>query len=41
MDRLDRQDRAGAARLKSIPIKKHGRKAVSLFALGLHALRKI
>jgi hypothetical protein len=30
-----------AARLKSIPIKKHGRKAVSLFALGLAALRKI
>jgi hypothetical protein len=30
-----------AARLKSIPIKKHGRKAFSLFALGLHALRKI
>ncbi len=30
-----------AARLKSIPIKKHGRKAISLFALGLHALRKI
>jgi hypothetical protein len=30
-----------AARLKSIPIKNHGRKAVSLFALGLHALRKI
>jgi hypothetical protein len=30
-----------AARLKSIQIKKHGRKAVSLFALGLTALRKI
>ena len=30
-----------AARLKSIPIKKHRRKAVSLFALGLAALRKI
>jgi len=30
-----------AARLKSIPIKKHGRRAWSLFALGLHSLRKI
>ena len=30
-----------AAQLKSIPIKKHGRKAVSLFALGLAALQKI
>jgi hypothetical protein len=30
-----------AARLKSIPIKKHGRRAVSLFALGLGVLRKI
>jgi len=30
-----------AAQLKSIPIKKHGRKAVSLFALGLAAVRKI
>ena len=30
-----------AARLKSIPIKKHGRKACSLFALGIHSLRKI
>lgn len=30
-----------AVRLKSIPIKKHGRKAVSLFALGLAALQKI
>lgn len=29
------------ARLKPIPIKKHGRKAWSLFALGLHGLRKI
>ncbi len=32
---------AAAARIKSIPIKKHGRKAWSIFALGLHALRKI
>jgi hypothetical protein len=30
-----------AARLRSIPIKKHGRRAWSLFALGLGALRKI
>ena len=30
-----------AARLRPIPIKKHGRKAWSLFALGLHGLRKI
>lgn len=30
-----------AARIKPIPIKKHGRKALSLFALGLHTLRKI
>jgi len=30
-----------AARLRPIPIKKHGRKAWSLFALGLHTLRKI
>ena len=30
-----------AAQLRPIPIKKHGRKAWSLFALGLHALRKI
>lgn len=30
-----------AARLKPIPLKKHGRKAWSLFALGLHSLRKI
>jgi hypothetical protein len=30
-----------AARLKSIAIEKHGHKAVSLFALGLTALRKI
>jgi hypothetical protein len=29
------------ARLRPIPIKKHGRKAWSLFALGLHSLRKI
>jgi hypothetical protein len=29
------------ARLKPIPIKKHGRRAWSLFALGLHGLRKI
>ena len=29
------------ARLKPIPFKKHGRKAWSLFALGLHGLRKI
>ena len=29
------------ARLKPIPLKKHGRKAWSLFALGLHTLRKI
>jgi hypothetical protein len=32
---------AAAARLRPIPIKKHGRKAWSLFALGLSALRKI
>jgi hypothetical protein len=30
-----------AAQLRPIPIKKHGRKAWSLFALGLHTLRKI
>jgi hypothetical protein len=30
-----------AARLRPIPIKKHGRRAWSLFALGLGALRKI
>jgi len=29
------------ARFRPIPIKKHGRKAWSLFALGLHTLRKI
>ena len=29
------------ARLNAIPIKKHGRRAWSLFALGLHTLRKI
>jgi hypothetical protein len=29
------------ARLHPIPIKKHGRRACSLFALGLHTLRKI
>ena len=29
------------AKVKPIPIKKHGRKAWSLFALGLHTLRKI
>jgi hypothetical protein len=29
------------ARLKSVPIKNHGHKAVSLFDLGLGALRKI
>jgi hypothetical protein len=29
------------ARLEPIPVKKHGRKACSLFALGLHSLRKI
>lgn len=32
---------AAAARLHPIPIKKHGRRAWSLFALGLGALRKI
>lgn len=31
----------GMARLNPIPVKKHGRKAWSLFALGLHGLRKI
>ena len=30
-----------AARLRPIPVKKHGRRAWSLFALGLHTLRKI
>jgi hypothetical protein len=30
-----------AAQLRPIPIKKHGRRAWSLFALGLHGLRKI
>ena len=30
-----------ASKLKPIPLKKHGRKAWSLFALGLHSLRKI
>lgn len=30
-----------AQRLHPIPVKSHGRKAVSLFAAGLHALRKI
>lgn len=29
------------ARLRPIPLKNHGRKACSLFALGLHSLRKI
>jgi hypothetical protein len=29
------------ARLKPIPSKKHGRKAISLFALGLQSIRKI
>ena len=29
------------AKIKPIPIKKHGRRAWSLFALGLHTLRKI
>ncbi len=29
------------ARLHAIPVKKHGRRACSLFALGLHTLRKI
>jgi hypothetical protein len=32
---------AAAARLHPIPIKKHGRRAQSLFALGLGALRKL
>ncbi|MFP4004929.1 MAG: transposase [Alphaproteobacteria bacterium] len=32
---------AAANRLKPIPVKKHGRRAVSLFALGLATLRKI
>ncbi len=32
---------AAMARIKPIPIKKHGRRAWSLFALGLHTLRKI
>ena len=32
---------AAMAKIKPIPIKKHGRKAWSLFALGLHTLRKI
>jgi transposase len=32
---------AAAARLAPIPLKKHGRKAVSIFAKGLNALRKI
>ena len=32
---------AAMARLKPIPVKKHGRKAWSLFALGLSSLRKI
>jgi hypothetical protein len=30
-----------AARRRPVPIKKHGRRAWSLFALGLSALRKI
>ena len=30
-----------ASKLKPIPLKKHGRRAWSLFALGLHSLRKI
>lgn len=30
-----------AAKIKPVPVKKHGRRAVSLFALGLHTLRKI
>ena len=30
-----------SARLRAIPIKKHGRRAGFLFALGLHTLRKI
>ena len=32
---------AALARLNPIPLKKHGRRAWSLFALGLHGLRKI
>jgi hypothetical protein len=32
---------AAMAKIKPIPIKKHGRRAWSLFALGLHTLRKI
>jgi hypothetical protein len=32
---------AAAAQIKPIPLKKHGRKACSIFALGLNALRKI
>lgn len=32
---------AGMAAIKPIPIKKHGRKAWSLFAFGLHTFRKI
>ncbi|MGH9440033.1 MAG: IS4 family transposase [Terriglobia bacterium] len=32
---------AAAAKLKPVPVKTHGRRALSLFALGLHALRKI
>jgi Transposase DDE domain len=32
---------AAAARIAPIPLKKHGRKAISIFAAGLNALRKI
>jgi hypothetical protein len=36
-----RQNRRRHGALHPIPVKKHGRRAWSLFALGLHTLRKI
>ena len=32
---------AGGARVRPIPVKKHGRRAISHFAIGLNVLRKI
>lgn len=31
----------GAERVRAIPVKKHGRKAISIFSLGLSVLRKV
>ncbi|WP_395661362.1 hypothetical protein [Aestuariivirga sp.] len=35
------QTGAASARIRPVPVKKHGRKACSIFAIGLGALRKI